>query len=92
MRATTEQSRIKTSVGFAGSQPLLTSIQIIEDTSASSPLSLNESENLAASPAVALIGSSELTRYARALVSMPLNKYGWTALHAACYFGHIKIV
>ena len=22
----------------------------------------------------------------------PLNKYGWTALHAACYFGRLDIV
>ena len=21
-----------------------------------------------------------------------LNRYGWTALHAACYFGHISLV
>jgi ankyrin repeat protein len=26
------------------------------------------------------------------LVHAALNKYGWTALHAACYFGHIEIV
>ena len=26
------------------------------------------------------------------LITAPLNKYGWTALHAACYFGHIDIV
>eukprot|EP00347_Sterkiella_histriomuscorum_P022351 403330787 len=26
------------------------------------------------------------------LVERPLNKYGWTALHSACYFGHLEIV
>jgi Ankyrin repeats (many copies) len=24
--------------------------------------------------------------------SLPLNKYGWTALHAACYFGHLDLI
>lgn len=26
------------------------------------------------------------------LIDTPLNKYGWTSLHAACYFGHLDIV
>ena len=25
-------------------------------------------------------------------IDSPLNKYGWTALHAACYFGHMDLV
>lgn len=25
-------------------------------------------------------------------IECPLNKYGWTALHAACYFGHLNLV
>ena len=25
-------------------------------------------------------------------IDSPLNKYGWTALHTACYFGHLDIV
>jgi ankyrin repeat protein len=28
----------------------------------------------------------------RALSTFTLNKHGWTALHAACYFGRVEMV
>ena len=44
------------------------------------------------SAAVKLVKNQERSYFGKKLVNVPLNKYGWTALHAACYYGHINIV